>query len=77
MKKQPEKLNELIALLRKTKEQEIDCDEFWEKGPSLAESSSALSEDDLKLYLRHLELCSGCHENFNILKSIVQEQNEA
>jgi len=76
LQKQPEKLTELLALLRKTKESEIDCDEFWEKGPSLAESTTALNADELASFLHHLEMCPGCRENFEILKSILKDSQE-
>jgi hypothetical protein len=66
-------MTELLALLRNTKELEIDCDEFWEKGPSLAEGVAELSGDDLQRYLYHLKMCSGCLENFEILKEMLKD----
>ncbi|MBX9770362.1 MAG: hypothetical protein K2X29_03270 [Candidatus Obscuribacterales bacterium] len=76
MQKQPEKMTELLALLRKTKESEIDCDEFWEKGPSIAEGTATLNADVLASFLYHLEMCPGCLENFEILKSILKDSKE-
>ncbi len=76
MKKHPKKISEFLALLRKTKELEIDCDEFWEKGPSLAEGVADLNDNDLQSYLHHLEMCSGCLETFEILKSILKESKD-
>ena len=72
MAKLPEKMTELLKLLQKTNEDEIDCDAFWEMAAGLAECES-LDLDELKGYLHHLDLCPGCAEEFALLKTIVDE----
>ncbi|HEY9677730.1 MAG TPA: hypothetical protein V6C76_06960 [Drouetiella sp.] len=73
MKEQPDKLAELIKVLKNTQETEIDCDEFWEKAAYLAETDLLQHKDELRLYLHHLELCPGCAEEFELLKKVIEE----
>ncbi|MBA4027374.1 MAG: hypothetical protein C0473_03940 [Cyanobacteria bacterium DS3.002] len=68
----PEKLTELLKLLQKTNEDEIDCDAFWEIAAELSERDT-LDIDELKGYLHHLELCPGCAEEFALLKAMVND----
>jgi hypothetical protein len=72
---QPEKMIELLKLLKNTLDDEIDCDEFWTRAAWLTEVEVALSLDELKKYLHHLQLCPGCAEDFELLKSVVSDQD--
>jgi hypothetical protein len=69
----PEKLIELVKLLNKTTDEEIDCDTFWDKAAYLAEQDFSLTLDELKKYLQHLDLCPGCAEDFRLLKDVVKD----
>lgn len=71
MTEQPEKIIALVKMLRSTAEEEIDCDEFWSKAALLAETDLTLDLPELKKYLQHLEVCPGCVEELELLKSVV------
>ena len=71
----PEKMTELLKLLKMTNTTEIDCDAFWEKAAELSERET-LDADDLKDYLHHLQLCTGCAEQFALLKAVIDGHND-
>lgn len=73
MKPLPDKMKDLLALLQNTNDNEIDCDEFWEKAAMLAEQDPSLESELVKAYLHHYELCPGCAEEFDLLKKLAAD----
>lgn len=72
-----EKLKALLEFLKVTRDDEIDCDEFWNKSSWLAEQKVPLSLETLATYLHHLQLCPDCAEEYDLLKECLEfdEQN--
>jgi len=70
---QPEKMIELVKLLQNTQDEELDCDEFWERAAWLAQQDLTLNLEELRKYLHHLELCPGCAEEFALLKDVAKD----
>lgn len=73
MAESPEKIAELIRLLQNTKNDEIDCDVFFEKMAELADMPLPFRDSQFKLYQHHLDLCPGCAESLALLKTIIDE----
>lgn len=73
MSQREDKLRALIEVLKLTKEDEIDCDEFWERASWLAEQSVSLDLESLASYLHHLNLCPDCAEEFKFLNECVEK----
>jgi hypothetical protein len=70
-----EKIRLLLGALELTKEVEVDCDECFDSMAEFAESciSGETVPQALILIHNHIQICPDCAEEFNILKTAVEE----
>lgn len=67
--------DELLRLLRLTKDEEIDCDECLSHVAELAEKvlEGQLVSTVLQAVQHHLTVCAECHEEYEALQRALEE----
>jgi len=71
-------IDNLVSLIVRTREHEIDCDECLTRISEFAEAELAgkTIPESLKTIEHHLDICSECREEYEVLKLALKQMKE-